>query len=351
MKITPKDRLFAALEHRTLDRIPICETHYWPETIARWRSEGLPAGTDPADYFGIDVIDSYSPFDNSFFPHEIYEETGEYIVDLNGVGTVVKWRKNRGTDEGHIDLEHRVKTIEDWREARKRLNISEERFNPIPDLNPERFRVLSLWDHFWTSFVMCGMENLCVWLIQAPEEMREIYSDYVDFLLGMLDLSLKRDPDFDAVWFFSDLAYHSGPMFSPRTFQDVLAPGYRRIKQWCEQHGKWMLLHSDGNLLVLLPELIDVGFDWIHPLEARAGNDVRELKPLYGSRITLVGNINTDILSRGDLAEVEDEIAEKITAAKTNGGYVYHIDHSVPPGISFETYSKAMEWVHKYGAY
>jgi uroporphyrinogen decarboxylase len=349
--ITSHERITAALEHRTLDRVPLCETGFWPEALRRWEGEGLPKGADPHAFFGLDRIHSPHPFDCGFFDYVIYEDDGAYITDLNGQGAVVKYAKVRDSSAGHMELDHKVKTIEDWREARRRLIVTETRFGEVAPAPPGDFHVISAIDHFWMSFKMCGMENLCCWLVQAPEEMREIYDDYVTFLIGMLDLSLKRLPPFEGLWFFSDMAFHSGPMFSPRTYRDTIAPGYARLRTWCDRHDKWMLLHTDGNLDALTPELIRSGFDWLHPLEARAGNDVRQMKPRYGDQVTLVGNINMDVLARGNKDEIEQEVAPKVEAAKINGGYVFNSDHSVPPTIAFESYAFTLEVAKKHGRY
>ena len=349
--ISSKNRIFAALEHRALDRIPICEQYIWPETLERWREEGLPQDVDPIEFFHLDNIGGGVGLDCSFFPHEIYEETDEYCVDLNGYGTTVKWYKNRGSSSGHSELDHKVRTIEDWRRARERLNVSRDRLTEIEPPKQDRFIVISPVDHYWMSYCMCGMEDLCCWLALKPDEMLEIYDDYTDFLIGMLDLCIERGTSFDGVWFFSDMAFSTGPMFSPEIYRNVVRPSYDRIRRWCTKHGLKMFLHCDGNLDRLMGEFVDTGFDLIHPLEARAGNDVRILKPKYGDRITLMGNINADVLARGDRAEVEEEIASKIPVARDGGGYLYNIDHSVPPTVSFDTYCYAIELVGKYGQY
>jgi uroporphyrinogen decarboxylase len=38
-------------------------------------------------------------------------------------------------------------------------------------------------------------------------------------------------------------------------------------------------------------------------------------------------------------------------AAKENGGYIFHSDHSVPSSVSFESYCLAIELAKQYGAY
>jgi len=40
-------------------RIPIIDMAFWPETVKRWEREGLPAGTDLNDYFGLDKFGQY----------------------------------------------------------------------------------------------------------------------------------------------------------------------------------------------------------------------------------------------------------------------------------------------------
>ena len=78
--------------------------------------------------------------------------------------------------------------------------------------------------------------------------------------------------------------------------------------------------------------------------------DVRELKPLYGDKLTFVGNISKDVMATTK-ENIEEEVATKVTAAKQGGGYVYHSDHSVPPSVSLENYLFTLECVRKYGSY
>jgi uroporphyrinogen decarboxylase len=81
-----------------------------------------------------------------------------------------------------------------------------------------------------------------------------------------------------------------------------------------------------------------------------AGLDVRELKPRYGPRLILYGNIDVRKLS-GTKADIEEEIRTKLPLAKAGGGYIYHSDHSVPHTVSFENYCFAVDLLRRYGSY
>ena len=78
----------------------------------------------------------------------------------------------------------------------------------------------------------------------------------------------------------------------------------------------------------------------IQPLEAKCGQDVRELKDMYGGQITFFGNIDIRALS-GTKEDVYNEVMGKLPKAMEGGGYIFHSDHSVPPTVSLERY----EWV------
>ena len=88
----------------------------------------------------------------------------------------------------------------------------------------------------------------------------------------------------------------------------------------------------------------------MHPLEAKARLDVRDLKPKYGHRLVLFGNIDVRKLSAGPEA-IEEEIRTKVGFAKEGGGYIYHSDHSVPNDVSLENYRYALKMLEKYGRY
>lgn len=127
-------------------------------------------------------------------------------------------------------------------------------------------------------------------------------------------------------------------------------PFHQEIAKFCHENGMALILHCDGDIRQLLPLFIEAGFDCIQPLEARCGNDVRQLKPIYGTKITFFGNISTDIMSSSK-AKIEEEVVSKITVAKEGGGYIYHSDHSIPPTVSFENYIFVIELAKKYGKY
>ena len=119
-----------------------------------------------------------------------------------------------------------------------------------------------------------------------------------------------------------------------------------------------LLAWPDGRRAVLdmcddtgIPPLIEAGVDCLQPLEAKANMDVRELKAEYGDRLAFMGNIDTRKMADPDPRVIEEEIRTKLEVAKQGGGYIYHSDHSIAPGVRWETYQYLMQLVDEYGRY
>ena len=55
-----------------------------------------------------------------------------------------------------------------------------------------------------------------------------------------------------------DLAYHSGPMMSPKKFTELLLPAYRIITDTVHERGQKIVLHTDGHVTPLLILLLIV---------------------------------------------------------------------------------------------
>lgn len=355
--MTSRERILAALDRRQPDRVPMWDTQFWPETIDRWRNEGLPAGVAPVGYFGLDSVACINDlFDPSLQVREqTLEQTGAYRIGIDRYGKTVKeWLHSYNPPS---ILAPGIRDREDWRRVRGALLAADEKFNnPSAEReyararSADEFLAITPAEPVWFVIQLTmGYEHGLKTMARDAELVGDMVAAYTDYLLAMLALTFQRGYRFDALWFWSDLCYRGGLLFSPRAARKLAAPHWRRLGDFAHQHGMRFLFHCDGNVQDLLPLLIDAGCDAVHPLEARAGNDVRDYKRLYGDRMSFIGNINADVIATNDRERIEREVAEKIPIAAEGGGYIYHIDHSVPPTVSLESYRWLLECVRKYG--
>jgi len=353
--VTSRERITATLRHQEPDRVPMVEISFWPPTVERWRTEGLPADVSPEQHFELERIPRIGIDCSLQFEIETLEETDAWTVERDRDGSVHKrWKDHYATC---AEIDQLVKTRADWEGVRERLQPTADRLPEnlcaAIDAAHERgdFAVLVPGEPVWWTLRTLGMERALIAMAAEPDWFEEMVAAQTRMQVELIRMALAAGARPDGLWYFSDLCYRNGMFFSPRSYRELMLPYHRQIAQACHEHGLFLLLHCCGDARNLIPHLIDAGFDAIQPLEARCGNDVRELKPRYGNAITLFGNMNMDVFASGDRAAIRHEVLSKLEAAMPGGGYIWHSDHSVPPTIAFADYAYAVELAREHGIY
>jgi len=180
--------------------------------------------------------------------------------------------------------------------------------------------------------------------------MTDIFATYTELIIAIFETLQGQGIAFDGAWLNGDLCYGKGMLFSPGVYRALLLPYHKKLCAYFSARQLPVITHCCGDVRRLIPLYIEAGFKALHPLEARAGNDVRELKALYGNQLVFIGNISTDVLSESKDA-IKNEIETKLLVAKRGGGYIFHSDHSIPPTVSLENYRYALELAEKFGQY
>jgi uroporphyrinogen decarboxylase len=97
-----------------------------------------------------------------------------------------------------------------------------------------------------------------------------------------------------------------------------------------------MMLDSDGNVEELIPCWLEVGINFIYPMEVAAGMDVVALRRKFGKQLLIGGGMDKRVLASNKPA-IKRMVEEKTPLMK-EGGYVPGCDHAMPPDIPWENY-------------
>lgn len=147
--------------------------------------------------------------------------------------------------------------------------------------------------------------------------------DVIDELLECNILSsicwienLPHNHGLEAVFVADDIAFKSGPLFSPKWFADHYFSRLARVISAYHQRGIKVLFHSDGNLNPILDGLIEAGIDGLNPIEVVAGMDVGDIHRRY-PRLFLVGGIDvSQLLPFGTVSQIKATVKRTIDAAE-----------------------------------
>ena len=352
--MTTYERFSRMFEHREADRIPIIDD-IWAGTLRRWQEEGMPSGMDWRDYFDVDKVERIGVDITPRYEQKLIEETDRYIIYTTPWGVTLKQFKELDSTPEFLD--YTVTTPEAWADAKARMTLEDDRI-PWDWLknNYDRCRAEGCWIEasFWFGFDvthswMCGTETVLIAMYEEPDWVKDMFDTYLDRCIALFERIWDAGYRFDAITWPDDMGYKGTTFFSNEMYRELLRPTHARAVKWAHDHGIYARLHSCGNVMTRVDDLVEIGIDCLNPLEVKAGMKPLFLKEKYGDRLTLHGGINAVLWSDRDaiVAEIENTVPK----LKENGGYIFSSDHSVPNSVSLENMKAIIGAVKKAGTY
>jgi len=278
------------------------------------------------------------------FVPKILEEDERTVVMIDGGGRKVKSFKQ--SEKMPMFLEYPVKDRASWKEYKKRLDPATPGRYPddwdayVRQINEQAKELpisLQVGGFFGYLREWMGLEPLLYMFYDDPALVEEMMD-------GMLYLEMEvvkrvvKDIKIDQATYWEDMCYKSGPMISPAMFRKFMMPRYKKLNDLLNSHGVDIIwVDSDGNLEQLIPLWLEVGVNYVWPLEVAAGNDAVALRKKYGKDLIMGGAIDKRVLARGKEA-IREEVMSKVPFLVESGGYIPSVDHWVPPDVSFENY-------------
>lgn len=189
----------------------------------------------------------------------------------------------------------------------------------------------------WQHFAQCQYFN--------PSLIEKMIDDYVAFNIRLVEK--LRGIGFDFFFAYDDLAYKSGPLFNPNFYREMFLP---RFHQLADAYRLPWAYHSDGDLSLLMEDLLSLGMNAINPIEPPV-MDIHRVKETYGKRVAIWGNIDIGTLSNGSTADVDAEVHDRIMHVAPGGGYILASSNSITGSCRIENILAMRDALRRYGAY
>lgn len=195
------------------------------------------------------------------------------------------------------------------------------------------------------TIVSMGFEAFCIALHENRRLVEAVLDRYTDWAAALAERAGAAG--FDVFVTTDDIAFKSGPFFSPALFREVMVPRFRRV---AERLTIPWVFHSDGNVAPLVEDLCALGVAGLHPNE-KGAMDIREMKRRYAGRLCLLGNVEMDLLARGTPRQVAAEVRLLLRDVAPGGGYIVTSGNSLASFLKPENVLAMSEAVRAHGAY
>jgi len=215
--------------------------------------------------------------------------------------------------------------------------LDERYFADIPERIEkygERFRVFSigfsLYERAWT---LRGMENLMMDFIDNPAFVRELLRSIADYNIAQAQKAMTYD--IDAVYFGDDWGQQQGLLMGPALWHEFIYPELKRMYGAVRDAGKYVFIHSCGDVDELFDDLIEIGLNCFNPFQPEV-MDVPSLIQKYRGRLTFHGGLSTQrTLPYGTPGDVRKE-TRNLIALGSAGSYILSPAHAVEGDVPLE---------------
>jgi uroporphyrinogen decarboxylase len=207
----------------------------------------------------------------------------------------------------------------------------------------ERFRVFqigfSLYERAWT---LRGMQNLLMDFYDHPDFVHNLLESIANYNIAQIQEALKYE--IDAVYFGDDWGQQHGLQMGPRLWHQFICPVLKRMYAVVHASGKYVFIHSCGDVDELFDDLIGIGLNCFNPFQPEA-MDVAGLMERYRGRLAFHGGLSTQhTLPFGTVEDVRAE-TRRLLQMGAQGGYIFAPAHDVEGDVPLENMVAFMEVV------
>ena len=309
--MSPRDKVRKTLEFDSPPEVP---RHLWmlpwaenthPDTVRRLQ-----------DDFPDDIVHAPDAYRSALLVEGDPHRTGTYVDEWgcrftniqDGVIGIVK-------DAALADW----KDLENFRCPEATLNLDVDRINSFCR-NTDRFVLAGTRVRpFERLGFIRTMEQALMDLLLQPPELEELLNRI--HRLYLKEMEVWAGTEVDAVCIIDDWGTQQGLLVSPDLWRLTFKPLYRDYAEIARQHGKYVFMHSDGNISGIIPDLIEIG---IHALNCQIHcMGVEALGRGFRGKITFWGEIDRQhLLPFGTLKDIRKAVEEVHEHLYAEGGVI-----------------------------
>jgi uroporphyrinogen decarboxylase len=154
----------------------------------------------------------------------------------------------------------------------------------------------------------------------------------------------------DFICINSDYAYNNGPYISPNMFAEIDTPYLERIVAAIHSMNKKAILHSDGDLNLILDQLVSTGIDGYQSVDPQGHMDIAQVRKAY-PHLILMGNVQCSYLQDSDESLIRRSVRYAVENAKPGGRYIFSSSNCIFAGMPLSNYEIMLDEYNKLAVY
>jgi uroporphyrinogen decarboxylase len=193
-----------------------------------------------------------------------------------------------------------------------------------------------VWEGIWSIDIIKDWNRFSEDLFDRPETVHEGAERLFKAAEERVNRMTEAGADF--LMFASDVGFNGGPFLSPAQFREFVTPYLARLCALTRQRGAIPMMHSDGQLMPVLDQIVEAGPAVLQSIDPMAGMDIAEVKRLTYGKMALMGNVRCDHLQHGTREQIRESAEYCLKHGAPGGGYIFSSSNTIFRGVPLENY-------------
>jgi len=191
---------------------------------------------------------------------------------------------------------------------------------------------------FETAWALRGYDQTLMDFVLNPDLLERLFD--IPFQYHLTAAKKLVELGVDMIWVGDDIGAQNRMLISPEMWRHFLKPRMAAFFAALKAINPAVKIayHSDGNILPIIPDLIEIGLDVLNPIQP-ASMDPAMVKEKFGNNLCFWGSIDEQhTLPFGSPAEVKAEICTRLKTIGQGGGLILGPTHHVQLDTPLENF-------------
>jgi uroporphyrinogen decarboxylase len=196
-----------------------------------------------------------------------------------------------------------------------------------------------LFERAWS---LRGFDALLMDMVEKPEWVEKLLERIAEIQIAVARRFVGLGVD--GGYFGDDYGAQRGLLFSPTVWRRLLKPRLARLFAVFRGAGLPVILHSDGDIWAILPDLVDIGLTCLNPVQPEVLEHER-LHREFGRHLSFYGGISTQtVMPGGTPAQVKQASAVCVRQLAPQGtGLILGPSHRMQSDIPAQNVAALLE--------
>lgn len=206
--------------------------------------------------------------------------------------------------------------------------------------------IFELSQFLWEKNGRPGTQEALLNMIAEKVKMQKMFYKLAEWTAAAAESAIRAGAD--VIELSDDWGQQNTMLFSPKMWWDMIYPAAKIVVETIKKYDVPVLLHSDGDVSLVLEGIKKLGINALHPVQESAGMSFEKTRQVLGSNVCIMGGLDTvTALPSMNEEEIRIEVKRVFGQLKNSGPFIFAGSHMFQDDTPLDVIEAAYETAYE----